>query len=199
MIFTGERVIPDQMNGDTLTLQEHLARYIWALQFCHNKKVLDVACGTGYGLEILSMVASEVVGADLENEALKYAREYYQFHGKPSLLMSCDFSKQTFKEFANEGEFDVITSFETIEHLEDPRFFLDNVFKALAPGGVFLFSIPNANPSQFHKQVYDLEGAKKLISQNFYNVAWQGQELKMGQKITNETKFFLGVAFKNLI
>ena len=196
MKFTGERVVPDQMQNDVLTLTQHLTRYIFALKYCVNKKVLDAACGTGYGLNILSFVASGVWGVDVDEETVKYAKTKNDFSGRPSHLGCCDLSKDEFTDLPHEKSIDVITSFETIEHLEHPNFFLRNVKNALKDDGVFIFSIPNTSPSEFHKKVYDLNDAVKLISAHFKNVLWFGQDNIDIGKCAPEKCFFIGVAKK---
>src|SRR6202142_3654338 len=73
--FTGERVIPDQVDRDLLN--EHLARYAFAARMARGKRVLDAGCGAGYGSAELAESARAVVGADIAVEALVYARVHY--------------------------------------------------------------------------------------------------------------------------
>ena len=77
MEFTGERVIPGQV--DTDLWQEHLARYALARQWAKGLRLLDAGCGSGYGTALLAGTAREAVGLDLSADALSYAREHY--HG----------------------------------------------------------------------------------------------------------------------
>jgi len=194
MIFTGERVVPDKMRGDTKTLTEHLARYVWALNFCSDLKVLDAACGTCYGLHIISAVASEVYGLDISEESLDYAKAHYNFYHKPCVLGVCDFEKTGFINITKFKKFDVILSFETIEHLADPYPFLKNVRSSLVVDGLFIFSIPNTNPSPFHKQIYDFDRARELIAKYFNDVSWYGQDNMYIGACTPEKTFFIGLA-----
>lgn len=196
MKFTGERVVPSEMANDPRTYREHLIRYAWALPFCAGQAVLDAACGTGYGLEIFSGVARAVVGFDVSQDALDYAKKQFKFSDRPALLMAVDLEKVNFQDFFVQNPVDVVVSFETIEHLENPDFFLENVSKILAPGQQFIFSIPNASPVSFHKKIYDLSGAKKLITRHFKNVEWYGQNELGICKCTDDADFFLGVATK---
>lgn len=196
MKFTGERVVPNQMQNDVDTLTQHLARYIFALKYCARKRVLDAACGTGYGLEIMSWVASEIYGVDIDNDTIIYAEEHFGFSNRKRAFYVRDLSNNYFSSIPWRECVDVITSFETIEHLENPDFFLENVKIALVPGGHFIFSIPNTNPSQFHKKVYDLNDAQKLISDHFQNVKWFGQnDIDIGARASDKN-FFIGVAVK---
>lgn len=194
--FTGERVVPSEMLNDAQTYQEHLIRYAWALKYFVGGAILDAACGTGYGLELISGVARAVVGFDVSQDALDYAKKYYKFGDRPALLMAVDLEKVNFQDFFVQNPVDAVVSFETIEHLENPDFFLENVSKILAPGQQFVFSIPNASPVSFHKKIYDLAAAKKLINRHFKNVEWFGQDPDHIGEISENSDFFLGVATK---
>lgn len=196
MKFTGERVVPDQMQNDVLTLTQHLTRYNFALKYCAGKKVLDAACGTGYGMNIMSFVASDVIGLDISYEAIEYAKANYKFSNKPNSFFTVNLSETNFAVVPFKNNIDVITSFETIEHLENPDFFLKNVKDSLVDDGLFIFSIPNTNPSAFHKQIYDLVGAKKLIGKYFKNVEWFGQDNVDIGECAPYKNFFIGVAKK---
>src|ERR1051326_780983 len=73
--FTGERVIPGQVDPDLLN--EHLARYAFAARMAQGKRVLDAGCGAVYGSAELARIAFSVVGVDLAAEAVDYARAQY--------------------------------------------------------------------------------------------------------------------------
>src|SRR3954453_22946180 len=74
--FTGERVIPGQVDVDLLN--EHLARYTFASRLARGKRVLDAGCGAGYGSAELAHAAQSVVGMDVAAEAVGFAREHYR-------------------------------------------------------------------------------------------------------------------------
>ena len=81
MEFTGERIIPkeDFCGPNTNIYKEHVARYEFASKYIKSKKILDIACGSGYGSEILSKNgAYHVIGCDISEEAIEYAKKYYQ-------------------------------------------------------------------------------------------------------------------------
>ena len=107
------------MPASDITLAEHLARYNFALPYCKNKSVLDAACGSGYGSKKIAVEgeALSVVGVDVDPEAVQYARDEYCVNAEVYDLES-EFPK---------GNYEVIVSFETIEHLENPDFFLSQV------------------------------------------------------------------------
>ena len=75
MDFTGERLVPGKVD---LELEvEHINRYIFASDLVKNKKVLDAACGTGYGTALLAQSAERVFGIDISKEAISYAESNY--------------------------------------------------------------------------------------------------------------------------
>lgn len=194
MQFTGERVVPDQMTNSPSTYAEHLFRYIFALDFCKGLKVLDAACGTCYGLEILSGIASQVFGVDNCQRALDYGLANFKFSGRLGLLKNCDLDSQDIEQVLGAGKFEAVISFETIEHLNYPDFFLASVKKILVPNGVFIFSIPNENRSRYHKKIYDFEAAKTLIARYFHHRLWWGQTgIELETDPTHST-FYLGIA-----
>jgi SAM-dependent methyltransferase len=122
--FDSERLVPDEAVLESL--QEHLARYHFARDHARGR-ILDVACGTGYGTRILG-----AVGADVSLEALRYARRY------PAAYVAADGARLPFARV-----FDAVVSFETIEHLPDPERFVAECARVLRPGGRLFVSTPN--------------------------------------------------------
>jgi len=155
--WTGEQVIPELMCGDARELQAHMSRYVFALRWCSEqatrpdvpptKRVLDAACGCGFGTYILSSVAKEAFGVDLSLNCVNYARAVYStprtfyFTGDvtrlDAILSAGDF-------------FDTCVSFETVEHLKEPEAFLQGVYRLLVPGGHLAISAPHGSSSCFH-------------------------------------------------
>src|ERR1700690_3749056 len=74
--FTGERVIPGQVDVDLLN--EHMARYTFAARLSRGKRVLDAGCGAGYGSAELAQQAESTVGVDRAGEAVEFARAPYR-------------------------------------------------------------------------------------------------------------------------
>lgn len=132
-----ERLLPSSPNWIQHGLQ-HIQRYTFATAYTKQQRVLDLACGVGYGSFILrAHGATEVLGVDLEPEAIRYAREHYclpRLEFARDDALTCQFGDRLF---------DVMTSFETIEHLPQPREFLRNAAKLLVPDGTLLLSAPN--------------------------------------------------------
>ena len=85
--FTGERVIPGQVNDDLWS--EHVARYAFARRYADGKRVLDAGCGTGYGSAELAQSAAAVTGVDISADAIEYASASYPIPGLRFLESSC--------------------------------------------------------------------------------------------------------------
>lgn len=120
---------------------EHAARYFFALPFVENKSVLDIACGTGYGVGLLRTKAKFVTGLDVDNDAIKEAKTECGDDGAVVLGngLGLPFDDDTFE---------IITSFETLEHLHERQAFLSELYRVLRVGGTLFLSTPNANYSQ---------------------------------------------------
>jgi len=197
MEFTGERVVPGKMENYIGTYVEHLTRYVFCLGFCINKKVMDVACGTGYGLEMISSVAQCGLGVDIDQKSLDFAQKNYKFYGKNFGLIKRDLEKDPLNSGFFAKTIDTVTSFETIEHLENPDFFIQNVKEILKDDGTFIFSIPINNPSKYHKIAYTKQEAKALMEKYFTKIQWFSQ---VGAHIiidNENSTFLIGVATNN--
>jgi len=137
MQSTGEQLVPGKSKARLV--EEHFARYDFALHYTDHKRVLDIACGTGYGTSILAHKANKVVGVDISRDSIDFAKD--QYHAENIEFMCASVVDISF----DEGAFDVICSFETIEHLEATvrKQFLVNIRKWLKKDGVFILSTPN--------------------------------------------------------
>jgi 2-polyprenyl-3-methyl-5-hydroxy-6-metoxy-1,4-benzoquinol methylase len=102
--------------------------------------VLDAACGTGYGCDILKKLRpSRILGVDICPDTVAYAEAKYG----DSICCFTE-SNVTFLKEIGDDAFDLVTSFETIEHINDPRMFLSNVARTMKGGGMLIISTPNA-------------------------------------------------------
>lgn len=149
MEVTGERYIPEIVSPEIS--YEHWHRYLFATRFVNNKQVLDIACGEGYGSDLLASVAKSVVGVDVSQDAINHASSRYL---RDNLEFRCGEASNI--PFQGEAVFDVVVSFETIEHLDEAnqRDFLKEIKRLMKPQGIFLLSTPN-------KQIYsDIPGYK---------------------------------------
>ena len=138
---TGERVIPEYMKPSNGMLLEHMARYQFALPYVTGR-VLDLSCGSGYGTHMVAKKRKNevegVVGVDIDEEIIQYAKAYY-YHPKSSFLVENAVSPNLTDKI---GTFDTILSFETYEHIEDEQQLLDNYYNLLKPGGTLVVSTP---------------------------------------------------------
>lgn len=191
--YTGERVVPNKMHNDVINWMLHLQRYVFVLKLVVNKEVLDVACGTGYGMSLLSSVAKNVEGVDIDQKTLEWAKGNNHFYC-PVTFKQLDIEKEEIT-----GEFHCIVSFETIEHLDRPEVLLGNAKKVLSQDGIFVFSTPINEPfNLLHKKSYDWVSIGRLIGNNFSRyVKWYSQTkegIVKGRK--REALFAIGVAYK---
>lgn len=144
MEFTGERVIPGEVDPDLW--REHVSRYLLARSWVSGARVLDAGCGTGYGAALLAETAAHVTGLDLAPDALDYARAHYPASNLVFQQGEC--SKLPFAD----GEFDWVVAFEVIEHLPDADGFLREVRRVLRPQGRLAVSTPNR---RFYSEEHD--------------------------------------------
>lgn len=172
--FTGERVLPGQVNPDLWN--EHFARYAFAARLARNRRVLEVACGAGYGSYEIAQVARSVIGTDVSEEAVAYARERYQH---PALRFET--ASATSLPYPD-GSFDLLVAFEVIEHLEDWRALLSEARRLLAAGGQFVVSTPNrlyyeetrrqSGPNPFHVHEFGYEEFRAELAAFFPHVSF---------------------------
>lgn len=117
------------------TQREHLARYEFAQKMVAGKRVLDIACGAGYGSKMLKDAGAIFVdGVDINPEFVAYAKERYQTDG-------VTFSVGDILQW--KGAYDIITCFETIEHIPQYLDVLKHFYGMLTPNGVLVLSTPN--------------------------------------------------------
>jgi ubiquinone/menaquinone biosynthesis C-methylase UbiE len=172
MEYTGERMVPEHAESDVLW--EHIARYQFATRYAAGRKVVDVACGEGYGSAALMRAgAAAVTGVDISDEACLHARTKYNVDARqgPAEAMPIE-----------DGAADLIVSFETIEHIADPKRFVVECYRILAPGGLLIVSTPNrpvyrqlCPANHFHCSEMTIPEFKSLISSEFEVTAMLGQ------------------------
>ncbi|HEU4962490.1 MAG TPA: class I SAM-dependent methyltransferase [Bacilli bacterium] len=140
--YTGERVIPELMKPMNGMLLEHLARYYFALPYIRQGTVLDIACGAGYGTHMVAKACKKdidrVLGVDVDPQTVEYARRTY-YHPQTAFEVHDALDPQLPDKL---GTFDVVLSFETIEHVADDRLFVDILYRLLKLGGTLVLSTP---------------------------------------------------------
>jgi len=130
-----ERIIVDEA-GDESLVGQHVARYEFAKQYVNGKRVVDIACGTGYGSAILLQgQPREVVGIDASAEAIKYAQDHYAAAG-------IIFKRGSIETLLQCKDVDLVVSFETIEHLQTSELFLAAVASLIGKHGMAILSTP---------------------------------------------------------
>lgn len=176
--FTGERFTPECVREMWL---EHWHRYAFALRWAPGRRVLDAACGEGYGAALLARAGASVTAVDVSPEALAHARERY---GQlPGLVFEAgdvaDLSRLP------DAGFDLIVSFETLEHLEAQDAMLAGFRRLLAPGGLLLVSTPDRRVysdqtgyrNEFHVRELYRDEFEALLARHF------GAHRLFGQKL----------------
>ncbi|MBK8267447.1 MAG: class I SAM-dependent methyltransferase [Planctomycetes bacterium] len=180
LAFTGERQI-----GSTIEEIElgHRARYYWALQrLFHDARVLDAACGNGYGSRILADGGCHVFGIDISPEAIAFARHHFAHPNISHAIAPIDDGRSLAHAAGKHAPFDAAVSLETIEHVDDAVALLRALRELLKPGGLLLCSTPNAavvplEQSAFHRRHYTIEEMSGLLRDTgFMGVEWFGQE-----------------------
>ena len=140
--YTGERMVPEAADVDIFW--EHVYRYRFAAKFAKGMRVLDVACGEGYGSCALAKAgAASVVGVDISEEAVKHAKNKYGVDARVG-----DASRLPI----DDSSIDLLVSFETIEHVPNPDRFLDECRRVIATQGIAVISTPN---KQAYSENYD--------------------------------------------
>jgi SAM-dependent methyltransferase len=150
-----ERLVPDHLSpGDVTgreTLELHLERYRFASRHARAGRLLDIACGVGYGTRLLGDENEKVsfaLGVDLCEESIAYARERYGRDG-------VEFRAGDAMRFEDPEGFETIVSLETVEHLRCPTGLIDNLVSLLRPNGILVTSVPttpsvDVNPHHLH-------------------------------------------------
>jgi 2-polyprenyl-3-methyl-5-hydroxy-6-metoxy-1,4-benzoquinol methylase len=169
--LTGERTLPD-VPEENYWFQRHLVVYEWIRRRVGGLRVIDMACGEGYGSDLLSRSAASVVGVDANPEAHEHAKARYT---RPGLR----FERNMIQLFAEPG--DAIVFLQTIEHVEDPGELLEH-FKRI--GNVVFVSTPNVltlapegserSGNPWHVHEYRAAEFRALLGEHFSQVEMLG-------------------------
>jgi 2-polyprenyl-3-methyl-5-hydroxy-6-metoxy-1,4-benzoquinol methylase len=170
-------------------LGAHYRRYLYVREMCTNVRLADVGCGYGFGSMILEGTYSEYVGVDLNEEAVGWAvKSLAKATPDGSSVSFCNPSQ--FQLRYPEGHFDVVISFEVIEHLVDPLGWLAQMKKKVRSGGRLILSTPNGSLSQ---------GRRSRYSSKFHVREYSALELEsMLRGISNNVRLFREDRIDNL-
>lgn len=179
MKWTGERLVTHVNEYFTY---EHLHRYYMAMDFVKEKTVLDVASGEGYGTALLSQAAGHVIGVDIDVDVVAHASNKYS--GSQVKFETADIHDLPF----GDNKFEVITCFETIEHVADHQKVMNELKRVLKPDGILIISTPDLKSTHhhagngqnpFHLKELDFQEFNGLINQYFE------QSIILNQKTIN--------------
>lgn len=175
LVLDGERTLPD-VPAENYWFQRHLVAYEWVRARVAAQRVIDMACGEGYGCEVLARTASSVVGVEANPKAFEHARLRYV---KPNLR----FERALIEQFSEPC--DAIAFMQTVEHIRDPGPVLEH-FKSLLSGGersVVYISTPNVltladgkqhSGNPWHVREYRPDEFQALCEQHFSDVEIYG-------------------------
>lgn len=175
--FTGERFTPECVRE---IWYEHWHRYAFVRDLARGRRVLDVACGEGYGSALLAATAREVTGVDIDAASVAHARARYA--SIANLRYEC--SDATTLPFADRS-FDLVVSFETLEHLAAQEQLLAELARVLADDGVLVISTPDRHAysdvagfrNEFHVRELYREEFLALLAPHFRAIRLYGQKL----------------------
>jgi len=166
MDFTGERFTPECVRE---IWYEHFHRYVLAGEWVSGKRVLDAACGEGYGSAHIACTAKSVIGVDVSQQAVSHASERYKADNLEFQIAEvCNLPFE-------DNQFDCVVSFETLEHLEDQSGLLKEFRRVLEPGGFLLISSPDKaiytdlhhNDNEFHVRELYRDELMTLLDEQF--------------------------------
>lgn len=181
--WTGERLETNIFNETAI---EHLHRYAMAMELVKNKTVLDIACGEGYGANLLASSAVHVIAIDIDKTTIQKAADKYK---KPNLI----FKNGSITQIPLTDEsIDVVVCFETLEHLSDHDQLLQEIKRVLKPQGICLISTPDkknyseetgyVNPHHV-KELHEA-GFKALMQKNFKKIKFFQQSFVYASLLT---------------
>ena len=174
-----ERMTPHNLFNDAVRDEFALAmhRYRLAVSLCAGKRVLDSGCGVGNGSFLLSAVAAQVTAIDAGNDAIAFAKKYYANTNLTFLV------HDVLKPLSS--QFDLIASFDVIEHVSHPDRYLQTLARELAPKGTLVISTPNKTVLQliypehnpYHLHEMTLDEFKDAVRKYFSIKKIEGQQL----------------------
>lgn len=167
--WSGERIETFVVRDTSI---EHLHRYAVAMKYAKDRVVLDIACGEGYGSKFLSAVAKSVIGIDIDPETIFRASKKYLNH-------NLSFKQGNVTAIPeNDGTFDLVVSFETLEHLEEHDCMLSELKRVLKKDGILIISSPEK---------------KEYSDKRNYKNPFHKKELYEGELVSLLKKYFISI------
>jgi SAM-dependent methyltransferase len=168
---TGERLLPEQQRGELVHAQ-HLARYRFAAQFAQGRRVLDAACGEGYGTAmVVAAGARGAVGVDIDQATVDHARHRYGLEFERADVAELPFEDDTFE---------LVVSFETLEHVPDAAQAIAEFRRVLSDDGLLIASTPNSDrylvDNEFHTREFTEDEFRAVLAPHFPEVAFFYQQ-----------------------
>jgi 2-polyprenyl-3-methyl-5-hydroxy-6-metoxy-1,4-benzoquinol methylase len=160
-LLSGERQVATELVD---VAADHLSRYLFARELLRGgERVLDFSCGTGYGTHVLSQVEGvHATGVDCSSDAIDFATRRWG-------TAQCDFVRASGGTWQDDGtRYDLIATFETVEHLPSAEAFLSMLWSVLAPGGLLVLSVPDATgyallDNPYHIRHYRAPSLRRLL------------------------------------
>jgi len=172
--LTGERTLPD-VPEENYWYRRHLVVYRWIAARVRGLRVIDMACGEGYGSDVLAGSAASVVGVDANPQAHEHARLRYR-------RANLSFERDLIETFTAPA--DAVVFLQTIEHLQDPGAALEHFRELVGPGGVVYLSTPNVltlapqgaprSDNPWHVHEYRAAEFERLCRAHFASVGLYG-------------------------
>ena len=200
----------ERLSPGTVEWEAYYANHLFRYQFALNNlkedrkiKILDAACGVGFGSHFLAVNGiKEITGIDRNEEALKLANEKF-FHKAISYIQDDCHTLSKASEF---GLYDAIVSMETLEHMPQPDAFIKSCYSSLEKGGLLIVSTPNAaitSPDgeinwEFHEKEYTADELVKILSDHgFQNIRLFGQGYSAIGKLRDQIRSELNIINSN--
>ncbi len=192
MEFTGERYVSGLLGNIG---NEHYHRYLFALNLCRGKDVLDVASGEGYGSALLASVAQSVVGVDIDEASVAFATKSY---------VRANLAYRTGSVLAlpvADASVDIVVCYETLEHVAEHETLLSEVMRVLRPEGMFIVSTPDRrvyseeydHHNPFHLKELNREELDAFLRQRFAHVRVYEQQVIEGSVLASRASDAVGV------
>ncbi|MBS7786411.1 methyltransferase domain-containing protein [Flavobacterium sp. CYK-55] len=183
--WSGERLEAFIYGRDSI---EHLHRYAMVMPYIENKTILDIACGEGYGSNLMSSKATLVHSVDIDPQTIQAAKAKYK---KDNIRFQVGSATQIPLE---DQSVDVVVSFETIEHHDQHEAMMREIKRVLKPNGVVIISTPDklyySDQRNFQNPFHVLELYKQefvdLLSASFSNTQLLAQTYCNGNSIIQD-------------